>query len=375
MKTFTNEPSSQPSGHGPDKQEEKERKRKQEKSKKKDKDKEKENKKKNLDDNEVGDEGGLASASEILDTLPIDRATSAFLQPPVSPVSRRLSRKFNAHVCSFDSTNSFHDERANLLKFGYVLLSKQDWLPSTDHESLVHFTSSTPTLKMSSILNQKERLQIQFPPLENKNANITRIHNRLLDILREVVRFDEAWTTHLRSLKGARRQEMHLDFPPTGEEMRAAYLAGNGSCSHFAMYAIDEFELEIAEGSHHAVHRLLSGQKLEETSPVITIKVLPGQLLIVRGDVVHAGGAFPRRCKFAFIDRLHFYLDVNGIGRDEKKTFLDPKLVQSILNFNRSSSSSSSKGRRIRGGGGDGGGGKDEGVHTLRKRRRLNESM
>jgi hypothetical protein len=178
---------------------------------------------------------------------------------------------------------------------------------------------------------------VTFPKL-GAPAEIMRIHEKICSILREFVFFDSAQATHLRSLVGALPQEIHLDFDPATPGMSEAFIAKNGSGTHFAVFAIENCSLYIAVSSHNAVHEFVSTGAISAStkSSVKMIKIVmsPGQLIIVRGDVIHAGGEYPGSQTFPrkkdFVDRLHYYLDNNGICRDSNRTWLSKPLMDKL---------------------------------------------
>jgi hypothetical protein len=181
--------------------------------------------------------------------------------------------------------------------------------------------------------NDKRRSQVEFKRFIGTDAMMARLHERLNGKLREMY----PWLTPndmviLRSDAGCADQRSHTDYTwqdwkrrhpkgpkrpkepkepkePKGPGVAAASANVPLACvaavmpnTYFDLWprAIDCFE-GVKDGHVFSHLRLV---------------LTPGDLLIFRGDLVHAGAAFD-----AFNIRIHTYLDAMGVRRTKDTTF------------------------------------------------------
>jgi hypothetical protein len=109
----------------------------------------------------------------------------------------------------------------------------------------------------------------------------------------------------LHSKAGCERQAAHMDYIPSTvaglEDMEMP-------CSILVSLETDGTTLAVWPGTHRpSAHRVLER----------TISLQMGDVLIFRGDLIHAGSAYPERSNV----RIHAYLDNPTVSRDHNRTF------------------------------------------------------
>lgn len=292
-----------------------------------------------------GDDPSTTTTTSSSSSLISSSSSSSPLVSSEEPTRSKLrsstrNLKFNPYGYKIGDPMRRGAEQSILLQNGYLHLTDSHWITSDEMTTLKRYTRSQPSHSMSPIFNNgnSKRRMTEFPKVCLLFAEVLRIHDKICDILRDFVHFDEVHASHLRSMAGACPQESHLDFDPTTEGMREAYRAQNGSGTHFAIFPIDPCVVYIAVRSHNAVHEFISTNTISDstkaTLEMTKISLLPGQILIVRGDVVHAGGEYEGSPEVSssedYIDRLHFYLDNHGISRHENKTWRNVDLMNAL---------------------------------------------
>lgn len=130
----------------------------------------------------------------------------------------------------------------------------------------------------------------------------------------------------LESLPGCGRQAAHCDYVPTPELLKTR----DEDVPLLALLAVEPHtHLDVWPASHRIIR---GAPETRATSPALrkTLDLEPGDLVIFRGDLVHAGSAYDRRNI-----RLHAYLDSPAVPRVANRTWVihqheKPTTVQRI---------------------------------------------
>ena len=117
----------------------------------------------------------------------------------------------------------------------------------------------------------------------------------------------------LESLPGCSRQAAHCDYVPTAELLASR----DDDVPLLALLALEPHTyLDVWPASHRIIR---GAPTTRATAPALrkTLDLEPGDLVIFRGDLVHAGSAYDNRNI-----RLHAYLDSPAVPRVANRTWV-----------------------------------------------------
>jgi ectoine hydroxylase-related dioxygenase (phytanoyl-CoA dioxygenase family) len=115
----------------------------------------------------------------------------------------------------------------------------------------------------------------------------------------------------LMSRPGCRRQAAHTDYVPTPALLRAS---DTEVPLLFLLALENDTQIEVWPSSHLVVQGRRGGPSIQRS----TVELNAGDAILFRGDLVHAGAAYPDRQNL----RIHAYLDSVAVPRDPNQTYI-----------------------------------------------------
>lgn len=161
--------------------------------------------------------------------------------------------------------------------------------------------NDNPTNRRNDAKRRQVDLSTRHPAIGSIRAQLQKIHPS--HSIRDFVL--------LVSRPGCRRQAAHTDYVPTPALLRAT---DTEMPLLFLLALEDDTHLEVWPQSHLVVQGRRGGPPIQRA----TVTLNAGDAIVFRGDLVHAGAAYPDRQNM----RIHVYLDSSAVPRDPNQTYI-----------------------------------------------------
>jgi hypothetical protein len=223
---------------------------------------------------------------------------------------------------------------------GFVVLPRA--VRATDaalREASVHAARRAQRIFNGERRNDGRRRQAHLDGALKRWSSLATLTRDAEDAVARVVQADATEWVVLQSLAGCAEQAPHSDYEPDAA-MRRAAASGEG-LPHFCVVALQPgTRLVVWKGSHRVLlprrPALQEGPRVAKRvakrarvspprRPVerVELALEPGDVVIVRGDCVHAGAAYETDNV-----RLHAFLDTRAVPRTANRTYrIDRKAV------------------------------------------------
>ena len=169
---------------------------------------------------------------------------------------------------------------------------------SADAEAIFN---DNPTNRRNDAKRRQVDLSARHPAIQPIRVALQKAHPS--HTIRDVVL--------LVSKPGCRRQAAHTDYVPTTDLLNATDIE---MPLLFLLALEHDTILEVWPQSHLVVQGRRGGPSVRRQ----TVHLSAGDAILFRGDLVHAGAAYPDRQNM----RIHAYLDSSAVPRDPNRTYI-----------------------------------------------------
>jgi ectoine hydroxylase-related dioxygenase (phytanoyl-CoA dioxygenase family) len=182
--------------------------------------------------------------------------------------------------------------------------------------------------------NDNKRRQCNLNSLITKDLEVKKlttqveltVRNYLIDSKSKNKFKVSSWVA-LRSLPNCKEQLPHTDYVPTETFKQATNSNNNTNMPLLCLVALeDDTKLNVWRKSHKLITKDdIKLKKVKRINKTI-LKLKAGEMLVFRGDLIHAGAAYDKENV-----RLHCFFDNINIKRDPNRTYIISKHASKVL--------------------------------------------